>query len=348
MIVCWSNSSNDSRWVTQEAEEARRRGILVPVLVEATDMRSGAPLEPPFGFRDVQAVPLVDWYEKNERYAFSQVLQAVERIPGMPTAQQRVAQMREALNRERAARVEAERRADHIQTRVRQAPPSPPSPQPQPQQPQPHVHAARSPAVEGVAQVFGDATATAAPSVQPGEKRYPWARFWAKGIDVTIVNLLLTFIIAFFGGAFFPYSVETVAFVDVVTVLGLLATIGAYPFIDALVLSLTGGSPGRALFRFRVIDRTTGAKPTYERALKRSWGMWWWGYAVGVPIGSLIANLLSYNYLKTHGESRWDTNNGTTVVHKGPAAWSWIVLVSVIALFVLLNVIGAAYETGSY
>jgi hypothetical protein len=54
MVVLWSHSSVDSPWVTEEAEEARRRGkTIVPVLIQA--------VEPPIGFRAIQAADLAHW-----------------------------------------------------------------------------------------------------------------------------------------------------------------------------------------------------------------------------------------------------------------------------------------------
>src|SRR6185369_10639595 len=54
MVVLWSHSSVDSPWVTEEAEEARRRGkTIVPVLIQA--------VEPPIGFRAIQAADLARW-----------------------------------------------------------------------------------------------------------------------------------------------------------------------------------------------------------------------------------------------------------------------------------------------
>jgi hypothetical protein len=54
MVVLWSKNSVKSPWVVEEAEEARRLGkTLVPVLIER--------VEPPMGFRAIQAADLVDW-----------------------------------------------------------------------------------------------------------------------------------------------------------------------------------------------------------------------------------------------------------------------------------------------
>ena len=54
MIALWSRHSVESPWVAEEAEEARRLGkTLVPILIQR--------VEPPIGFRAIQAADLIAW-----------------------------------------------------------------------------------------------------------------------------------------------------------------------------------------------------------------------------------------------------------------------------------------------
>jgi hypothetical protein len=54
MVVLWSEKSVESPWVAEEAEEARRLGkSIVPVLIQH--------VEPPIGFRAIQAADLAKW-----------------------------------------------------------------------------------------------------------------------------------------------------------------------------------------------------------------------------------------------------------------------------------------------
>lgn len=50
VLVVWSEASARSDWVADEADEARRRGVMLPVMLDAG--------EPPLGFRGVQALDL--------------------------------------------------------------------------------------------------------------------------------------------------------------------------------------------------------------------------------------------------------------------------------------------------
>lgn len=53
VVVVWSRHSTTSSWVSEEADEGKQRGILVPILLD--------PVEPPIGFRSIQAADLTGW-----------------------------------------------------------------------------------------------------------------------------------------------------------------------------------------------------------------------------------------------------------------------------------------------
>ena len=55
VIVCWTDGAvgPDGGYVREEAERAKTRGVLLPVLLDRVD--------PPFGFAEVQALDLVGW-----------------------------------------------------------------------------------------------------------------------------------------------------------------------------------------------------------------------------------------------------------------------------------------------
>lgn len=69
VLVAWSQSSFASRWVRAEAGDGLERGILVPVLLEATAI----PLE----FRRVQTVDMTDWNHDTHSDTFKLLLRAL-------------------------------------------------------------------------------------------------------------------------------------------------------------------------------------------------------------------------------------------------------------------------------
>ena len=53
VVVLWSQAARESDYVLEEAEDAKERGILVPVRIEAVTI--------PYGFRRLQTADLIDW-----------------------------------------------------------------------------------------------------------------------------------------------------------------------------------------------------------------------------------------------------------------------------------------------
>lgn len=74
MVVLWSSHSIDSHWVKEEAEEARALEKLVPVLIE--------PVNPPVGFRSIQAADLTDYDGSRETEGSRQLIADLESMLG--------------------------------------------------------------------------------------------------------------------------------------------------------------------------------------------------------------------------------------------------------------------------
>jgi hypothetical protein len=66
VMVAWSRYSIASGWVSEEADEGKNHGKLVPVLLDA--------VEPPIGFRSIQAADLTDWQSARPSPRFEQLL----------------------------------------------------------------------------------------------------------------------------------------------------------------------------------------------------------------------------------------------------------------------------------
>ena len=75
LVVLWSKNSVQSPWVTEEAEEARRLGkTIVPVLIER--------VEPPIGFRAIQAANLAGWNGSTDDPAAQQFIADLKSVLG--------------------------------------------------------------------------------------------------------------------------------------------------------------------------------------------------------------------------------------------------------------------------
>ena len=74
VIVVWSHHSITSEWVIEEANDAKGRGILVPVLLD--------PVQPPLGFRGIQAADLIEWKPEYSTPHFDQLIQDIAGVLG--------------------------------------------------------------------------------------------------------------------------------------------------------------------------------------------------------------------------------------------------------------------------
>ena len=77
-IVLWSAVSAASEWVRNEASEAKRRGILVPVFLETIDA--------PLAFRLLNGADLHDWQPGTPHDEFDQLVERMEELLGNPAS----------------------------------------------------------------------------------------------------------------------------------------------------------------------------------------------------------------------------------------------------------------------
>ena len=83
ILVAWSQHSTSSEWVAEEADEGKRRGILVPLLLD--------PVQPPRGFREIQAADITGWQPGETSQLLDQLFADITRcLQRMPRRQQEV------------------------------------------------------------------------------------------------------------------------------------------------------------------------------------------------------------------------------------------------------------------
>ncbi|HEY8572912.1 TIR domain-containing protein [Phenylobacterium sp.] len=83
VLVVWTEASISSDWVRTEANEARERGVLIPVLLDDVRM--------PLAFRRGQARNLVGWPSDHDRAELEQLIADMRQILRAPKAAQRLA-----------------------------------------------------------------------------------------------------------------------------------------------------------------------------------------------------------------------------------------------------------------
>ena len=76
VIVVWSKSSVNSRWVQKEAASGLERNILIPILIDN--------VESPMDFRSIQAVDFISWEPMLYSTEFEKLIAIISEILGPP------------------------------------------------------------------------------------------------------------------------------------------------------------------------------------------------------------------------------------------------------------------------
>jgi uncharacterized RDD family membrane protein YckC len=144
----------------------------------------------------------------------------------------------------------------------------------------------------------------------------PWVRYWARMFDI----LLFSFGVGLLGTDFLPQafsetgSGETSFWIGLETSSGI-GLLFVWVFVEALLLSTFGTTPGKWLFKVRVI-LPSGSAISYSTALSRSIKVWWRGLGIGLPIVSLITLIVAHGRLIDNGMTSWDREGGFLVTHE--------------------------------
>ena len=78
VVVVWSRDSVASSWVREEADEGRKRGVLIPVLIDEVN--------PPLGFGRIQAARMIEWDGAQESEAFQKLVEDITAVIDAPSA----------------------------------------------------------------------------------------------------------------------------------------------------------------------------------------------------------------------------------------------------------------------
>jgi uncharacterized RDD family membrane protein YckC len=163
-----------------------------------------------------------------------------------------------------------------------------------------------------------------------GSQVRPWVRFWARSFDLSIFGSIAYLVLEITAPAVLGMN-------D--TVFQILCSAAAIP-VEAALFAGFGNTPCKALLNVRVRNRD-GSKLGFSRALRRSFGVWLLGEGIGIPIASLMANIVAYRRLMDRGTTTWDARHGFTVSHRPIEGWRILVIIAIVAGLISLIVIGA-------
>lgn len=162
-----------------------------------------------------------------------------------------------------------------------------------------------------------------------GPQVRPWVRYFARGVDYLVFGSFMGVVLAFAYPA--ALALQSMAF-------GFLTLI-VYLVVEPALLTVFGTTPGKWLLRVR-LRRVDGARLGYPEALKRSFWVWVFGQACGVPVLSLFTSIHCYSQLTQHHTTYWDRNGGFVVAHQSMTAMRIVTAVLLVVVLVTLSVIG--------
>ena len=141
----------------------------------------------------------------------------------------------------------------------------------------------------------------------------PWARFWARIVDITVLSLPVGLVI----GILFPTFATSMADKgnSQANLFGLLI-LPLVLLLDAAIISITGSSIGKSLAGIRV-ETQAHEKLPMETSLKRNLLLWVKGLILGLPLFSLIGYWNGYKEVQESGSTSWDKDTSTQMVDVG-------------------------------
>jgi uncharacterized RDD family membrane protein YckC len=98
----------------------------------------------------------------------------------------------------------------------------------------------------------------------------------------------------------------------------------AWIFLEALLLSRFGTTPGKWLFNLHLRD-LEGGLPPYMNALKRGFFIWVFAWGLGHSQWAVFGSLISLLLFLQNGRMVWDYLVGTQLIHARPRPLAWVV-----------------------
>jgi uncharacterized RDD family membrane protein YckC len=170
---------------------------------------------------------------------------------------------------------------------------------------------------------------SAVPQVRPG------VRFWARTFDLS----LFTVVVGLVFGALFPSAFSERSSELVLNMIILFSWV----FVESFLLSVFGTTPGKALFKTRLLLSGSDSIP-FVFAFYRSLKVWWRGLGAGFLIITWITLLHADTVLSRDSITSWDKELGFVVVHKKIGATRVVIAVIWFAMFFALTIVGSVMK----
>ena len=174
----------------------------------------------------------------------------------------------------------------------------------------------------------------------------PWQRLAARIFDYAIWGLVLALLLSELRAL--GAVPETLSYLLGHPLLAPILITGSWVPIEALLIAAVGTTPGKWLFgvflQFSISDayarRDTRAQ--LQRALQRSFRVWWEGIACGFPLLAPVLIAVAYEKIAQNQETDWDFAQDVLVTHGPPGVLNTVT--GVCGLAAMLWLYGVAWH----
>lgn len=150
------------------------------------------------------------------------------------------------------------------------------------------------------------------------ETPHPWRRYFARALDNLVWGIAIMFAIGFGLALVDPEAAQQ--FISLFEgpggrLIDIVLTLVLAMIPNAILIGLTGGTFGKWLFGICILDETD--RPIgIMRAFHREIRVFVYGLGLGLPIVSLITNVIAYQKLKEDRATSWDQALKSRVVQR--------------------------------
>lgn len=135
----------------------------------------------------------------------------------------------------------------------------------------------------------------------------PWVRYWARMFDLSFFGVTAAILIGIFFPAVFSKKGSDAGIQLLVPFVWI--------FVESLLLSVFGTTPGKALFKTRLHLTESDSIP-FIFAFYRSSRVWWRGLGAGIAIITWFTLLHAHTVLTRDSVTSWDRELGFVVGHE--------------------------------
>ncbi|MDD4296995.1 MAG: MerR family transcriptional regulator [Ruminiclostridium sp.] len=156
---------------------------------------------------------------------------------------------------------------------------------------------------------------------------YPWRRFFARMLDISIYNMLWSILLIF------VFQVNMANRGNIGNVFDGFISLALMLFFEPLWLHLSGTTPGKAIFGLR-IETHDGRLFSYGEGFERTWAALGTGMGYNIPIYNLIRLWKSYKLCNENETQPWDENISYTI--KDDKGYRSVILVGAYAVIIAI------------